>query len=239
MRGNVGASASEDAIQFNGRRGPDNRLDLSTHQKVKIAAPVQSIDRSWSRGLLESVLVTAGLAALTVTLTYPLAFRLTTHGYRLHVLGDQQYSVWNVAWVAHALVTDPLNVLNANIFYPHPRTLLYSEANLATGALGVPVYWLTRNAFATHNFVVLLSFVLSGLGTYYLVGYLTRDRRAAALSAIAFAFCPYVFGHLPHIQLLMTAGIPFSLLAFHRMADAPTPGRGAAMGVQGLACAYY
>jgi hypothetical protein len=204
---------------------------------------VQSIDRSWPRGVLECLVVTAGLAALTVALTYPLAFRLATHGYRLHVLGDHQYSVWNVAWVAHALVTDPLNVLNANIFYPHPRTLLYSEANLATGALGVPVYWLTRNPFATHNFVVLLSFVLSGLGTYYLVRYLTRDRRAAAVSAIAFAFCPYVFGHLPHIQLLMTAGIPFSLLAFHRLADAPSPGRGAALGVamgtQGLACAYY
>jgi len=176
-------------------------------------------------------------------MTFPLAFRLGTHGYRLHVVGDHQYSVWNVAWVAHALSTNPLRVLDANIFYPHRWTLLYSEANLAAGVIGLPVYWLTGNAFATHNFVVLSSFVLSGTGTYYLVRYLTRDRRAATISAVAFAFCPYVFGHLPHIQLLMTAGIPFSLLAFHRMADEPTAGRGAAlgaaMGAQGLACAYY
>jgi hypothetical protein len=182
----------------------------------------------------------AGLAAL---LTWPLAIRLGTHGYKLHTSGDAQYSVWNVAWVAHALLTDPLNTFNANIFYPHQGTLVYSEANLAAGVLGAPVYWLTGNAFATHNFVVLASFVLSGTATYYLIRYLVRDWRSAALGGITFAFSPYAFGHLPHIQLLMTAGIPASLLAFHHLVDGPTAGRGAllglAMGAQALACAYY
>lgn len=199
--------------------------------------------RRFRGAAFELLAVVAGFVVLTVVFTYPLAFNLGTLGYKLHVVGDYQYSVWNVAWVAHALVTDPLNVFNANIFFPHNWTLIYSEANLLGGALGVPVYLLTRNAYATHNFVVLLSFVLSGTGTYYLVRYITEDRRAAMIAAIAFAYCPYVFGHLPHIQLLMTAGIPFSLLAFHRLADAPSAGRGMAlglaMGLQGLACAYY
>ena len=52
----------------------------------------------------------------------------------------------------------------------------------------------------------------------------------AAIAAIGFAFCPFVFAHTAHIQLLMTAGLPFSLLAFHRAADRPTVGRGAALG---------
>jgi hypothetical protein len=185
----------------------------------------------------------AGFSALTAALTYPLAFNLRTLGYKLQVPGDSQYSVWNVAWVAHALLENPLKVFDANIFYPHRWTLIYSEANLLAGALGAPVQWLLDNAYATHNFVLLLSFVLSALGTYYLVRYLTGDRRAAVIGAVCFAYCPYVFGHLPHIQLLMTAGIPFSLLAFHRLVDRPTASRGvalgAAMGAQGLACAYY
>jgi hypothetical protein len=184
-----------------------------------------------------------GFSLLTIALTYPLAFHLGTLGYKLQVPGDSQYSVWNVAWVAHALLEDPLGVFDANIFYPHRWTLIYSEANLLAGALGVPVQWLLGNAYATHNFVLLFSFVLSALGTYYLVKYITHDRRAAAIGAVCFAYCPYAFGHLPHIQLLMTAGIPFSLLAFHRLVDQPTLGRGvalgAAMGAQGLACAYY
>jgi len=194
-------------------------------------------------GALEFLAALAGFTALTAALTYPLAFNLGSVGYKLHVAGDPQYSVWNVAWVAHALINDPVNVFNANIFFPHGRTLIYSEANLMAGALGAPVYWLTRNAYATHNFVVLLSFVLSAIGTYYLVRYLVNDRRAAVVGALCFAYCPYVFGHLPHIQLLMTAGIPLSFLAFHRLADRPSPLRGAAlgtaMGLQGLACAYY
>ena len=68
-------------------------------------------------------------------------------------------------------------------------------------------------------------------------------RRAAVISAICFAYCPYVVAHTPHIQLLMTAGLPFSMLAFHRLADSPTAGRGVTLGLtmamQALFCGYY
>ena len=84
---------------------------------------------------------------------------------------------------------------------------------------------------------------MSGTATYYLVRYLTADRRAAVVAAIGFAYCPFVFGHTPHIQLEMTAGLPLALLAFHRLADRPTIGRGLALGAvvggQTLFCAYY
>src|SRR5262249_31401192 len=97
--------------------------------------------------------------------------------------------------------------------------------------------------YAAHNFVLLLSFVLTATCTYYLVRYLFADRRAGIIAAISFAYCPYVFAHLPHIQLLMTAGLPAGMLAFHRMVDVPTPRRGAllglVMGLQALFCGYY
>ena len=189
----------------------------------------------------ELALVIVGFGALTVAMTYPLAFRLGTVG-RIDN-GDGQLSIWNVAWVARTLVTDPLHVFDANIFHPHRWTLAYSETNLGAGALAIPVYWATRNPYAAHNFVLLLSFVLSATGAYALVRYLVADRRAAAIAAISFAFCPYVFAHTPHIQLLMTAGLPWSMLAFHRAADRPGAGRGAllgvAMGLQALFCGYY
>ncbi len=194
-----------------------------------------------SRGGRELALVLLGFGALTIALTYPLAFHLGSVG-RVDN-GDGQLSIWNVAWVARALVVDPLHVFDANIFYPHRWTLAYSETNLGAGALAIPVYWATRNPYAAHNFVLLLSFVLSATGTYYLVRYLVDDRRAGAIAAICFAYCPYVFGHLPHIQLLMTAGLPLSLLAFHRVADRPGARRGAvlglAMALQAFFCGYY
>ena len=141
---------------------------------------MQAPARSRSAEFVEFTVAASFFALVTVFLTYPLAFHPGSLGYRLQDAGDAQYSVWNVAWVAHALLTDPLHVLDANIFYPDRGTLIYSEANLVAGALAVPVYWWTRNPFAAHNSVLLMSFILSALGTYYLVRYLCEDRRAAA-----------------------------------------------------------
>ena len=192
--------------------------------------------------LREFAIVLLGFAALTALLTFPLAFHLGSLAYRIDN-GDGQFSIWNVAWVARALVLDPLHVFDANIFYPHRLTLAYSEANLGSGALAIPVYWATRNPYAAHAFVVLLSFLMSAVGTYYLVRYLVGSRTAAIVAAIGFGFCPHVFSHLLHIQLLWTAGLPISLLAFHRLVDRPTKRRGAALGLamsaQLYLCAYY
>jgi hypothetical protein len=190
----------------------------------------------------ELALVLSGFAALTAILTFPLVLHPGTLSYEL-INNDSQFSIWNVAWVARTLVLSPLRVFDANIFYPHRWTLAYSETNLGAGALAAPVYWATRNVYAAHNAVLLLSFLLSATLTYYLVKYLVNDRRAAVVAAISFAYCPHVFAHLPHIQLLMTAGLPGCLLAFHRMADQPTGRRGvvlgAAMAAQAYFCAYY
>jgi hypothetical protein len=191
--------------------------------------------------LRELALVLAGATALTIVMTWPLAPRMGHVG-RIDN-GDGQFSIWNVAWVARTLVADPAHTFDANIFYPHTGTLAYSESNLGAGMLAIPVYWATRNPFAAHNFVVLLSFVLAFVGTYYLVHLLTCNRGAAVLSAICFAFCPYAFAHSAHIQLLMTASLPFSLFMFHRFTERISPARGAALGAVmaagAICCGYY
>ena len=94
-----------------------------------------------------------------------------------------------------------------------------------------------------HNFVVLIGFTLSAIGAYFFIRHLTGNRYAAATAAVLFAYCPYVFARTAHIQLLMIWGLPFCLLAFHRLIDRPTVGRGVELGlvlwIQGLTCAYY
>ena len=194
------------------------------------------------RALYELALVVVGFSALIVAVTWPLASHPATLAYKPQS-SDGQFSVWNVAWVAHALLTDPRHVFDANIFYPHRGTLTYSETNLAAGALGVPAYWATHSAYATHNLVLLASFVLNATGMYYLARHVAENRWAASVAALAFGFTPYLFAHLQHMQLLLAAGLPFSLLAFHRLADRPTAGRGmtvgAVMALQAYACGYY
>ncbi len=178
---------------------------------------------------------------LALVMTYPVSVHPGSVGRTDS--GDGRFAIWNVAWVARTLVADPHHLFEANIFYPYHHTLLFSEANLVAGALAVPAYWATRNPYAAHNSVFLLSFVLSALATYLLAKHLTRSRGAAAFAAVAFAYTPYVFSHTAHIQLELTAGIPLSLWAFHRLVDAPTVKRtialGAILSVTALACGYY
>ena len=190
----------------------------------------------------EAVLVVAAALLITVVMTWPLVARGGSAG-RIDS-GDGQFSIWNVAWVARTLVVDPRGLYNANIFYPHRGTLAWSEANLGAGALAVPFYWASGgNPYVAHNAVVFLAFVLALTGTYSLVRHLTGHRGGAAVAGVAYAFCPYVFSHIPHIQLLMTAGIPYSLLALHRYVTRQTAGRacvlGLALAAQALSCGYY
>ena len=190
----------------------------------------------------ELAAVLLGAIVLTAALTWPTVARFGSAG-RVHS-GDGRYSIWNVAWVAHALTTSPAAVFDANIFHPHQRTLAYSEANLVAGALGAPVWWLTGgNPYATLNAAAFAGFVLAFVVTYGLGRRLTGSRFGAAFGAIAFAFCPFVFAHTAHIQLLMTFGLPLAMLAMHVFVDAPSPGRAAALGgalaLAALACGYY
>jgi hypothetical protein len=193
------------------------------------------------RGLTEATLVVLAAAVLTIALTYPVAFGIDRYG-RINT-DDGRWSIWVVAWVAHALTSRPLATFDANIFYPHRYALAFSEANLAAGALATPIWAATNNPYTTHNVVFLFTFVLSFVSTYYLVRYLTRNRVSAAVCGLLFAFCPFIYARTAHIQLLFIGTLPMCMLAFHRLADAPSVSRAVTLGVAlwatALACAYY
>ncbi|MEP7118338.1 MAG: hypothetical protein ABI880_12195, partial [Acidobacteriota bacterium] len=193
------------------------------------------------RGLAEGAAVLVGALLLTAALTYPLIPKLDRVG-RVNT-DDGRLSIWNVAWVADALIVHPRDLFDANIFYPARLTLAYSEANIGAGVVALPAWGLTGNPYLAHNSVVVFAFVMAAAGAYYLVRYLSASREAAAVAAVLFAFCPYVFARTAHIQLLMTFGLPFSMLAFHRLVDRTTAVRAVTLGVvlwvQALSCAYY
>ncbi|HEY7499918.1 MAG TPA: hypothetical protein VH740_15470 [Vicinamibacterales bacterium] len=179
--------------------------------------------------------------ALVVVNTWPLAVRLDQIGRaESH---DGRYGLWQATWVARALVTDPLHVYDANIFYPHRSTLAFSEPSLLAGAIGLPAYLVTRSPYATENLATLGYFLLSFLCAFWLGRYLTGDTTAAIALGIAFAFSPYMFARTAQLPMMGIFGLPLTLAAMHALVEAPSGRRAlgvaGALWLQALACGYY
>jgi hypothetical protein len=196
-------------------------------------------------GLLVAV---AAYAALTIVLTWPLARGLARD--LPADFGDPLLNCWVLAWDAEHLLrglaghVDALREYwNANIYYPHPLSLAYSEHLTAQALAILPVYALTGNPILCYNVIFLLTFVLSAVGMFLLVRELTGSGLAGFLAGVAYGFAPYRFGTLPHVQVLSSMWMPFVLLGFHRFLGSgrlgPLVGASSAWIAQNLSCGYY
>ena len=160
-------------------------------------------------------------AALYALLTILLAFPLSVTADR-HLPGagaDDLLFMWTLAWNTHALVTEPLSIFDANIFYPNANTLAYSENLIGSAFFAAPVLWLTGNPVLAVNVVALLSCVLSGLGAYVLGRRVGLSTPAAVLAGLIFAFSPPRFFRFGQIHLTVVQWIPFALASLHAYLD--------------------
>ncbi len=160
--------------------------------------------------------VLGAFVILSLVMTFPLAMELSDHVLGAPLPGDSFYYLFLLRWLERGFFggTDWAHLLfNPNMFYPFGYNLALSETTLSNTMSALPLTALLGEVVA-YNLVVLLSFVLSGFGTYLLVLYHTRDRLAALLSGLCFAFCPYRLSHLGagHLPLLGTQWLPFLLL---------------------------
>ena len=153
-------------------------------------------------------------ALATVVLSYPLAFSPVSLS-RLDN-GDARLNAWAMSWVAHQLVREPLELFDANTFYPLPRSLAYSEHLTVQGIMALPLLAVTNDLVLTNNLVLLFAMFASALGMYLLAFSLTRSHLAAILAGLLFSFAPFRFNRLPHIQMQLYAFIPLFLAALHR-----------------------
>ncbi len=156
------------------------------------------------------------VSALFLGLTAVMAWQQLTAFHAVGDTGDPLFSVWRLSWVAHQLPRDPVRLFDANIFFPEPRTLAYSDAMLATALMAAPLLWLGVHQLVVYNTVLLLSFAASGVAMYALAKELTGNRPAALVAGVAFAFYPFRFEHYSHLELQVTFWMPLALLMMHR-----------------------
>jgi hypothetical protein len=152
---------------------------------------------------------------LTLVMLYPLSLNLTR---MVPEPTDPLLNVWRMQWNAHAFLGGPAalaSIFNANIFYPFPLTLAYSEHFLLLSAQALPFLLLSDSHLVGLNLSVLFTFVLSGYTMYLLITAWTGQRWAGFVAGVLFAFSPHRFGQLNHLELLVTQWLPLALLALH------------------------
>jgi len=185
---------------------------------------------------------------LAVVMTWPVARHLATA--IPDNLGDPLLNAWILGWDAsrllrllHGDVAALAGFWNANIFYPEPLTLAYSEHLFAQAVQILPVYALTGNLILCYNLLFLSTFVLSALGMFLLTRELTGNGRAAFVAGLLFGFALFRAQHLGHLQILSSQWMPFALFGLRRYFITrrwpALAGAMAALVAQNLSCGYY
>jgi len=176
------------------------------------------------REVLLSVLAGVVLAVVT---TWPLVLHMGTR--IAPDLGDPVRSAWQVAWVGHAMLHQPLHIFNANVFYPHPLSLAFSDSLLGYG----PAAFFgsgTVAALVRYNLLFLFAWTLCFPAAYLLARELGLGRLGAAAAGAAFAYAPYRVTEAGHLHVISSGGIAlalFLLLRGYRRASAGERGASA------------
>jgi hypothetical protein len=195
-----------------------------------------------------SLYALAAYTVITLVMTWPLA-----RGIARDVpwdLGDSILNIWILAWDGQQLrailggdVSRLQHFFDANIFYPAPLTLAYSDHLIAQAAAILPVYAATGNPILCYNLLFLSTFVLSGLGMYLLVRELTGSAIAGLVAGLLFAFAPYRIPQSSHLQVLSSQWMPFTLYGLRRYFETgrvrALAGASLALVAQNLSCGYY
>jgi hypothetical protein len=188
--------------------------------------------RNLRRRNLTHALVLSLYAALALVLTWPLVQHLGTHVPGSTTWAFDEYTfIWNTWWFRYSLLNLGQSPLTSTYtFYPLGISLVLYTYNLFNALMSLPF-----QAFlplpAISNLLFLFATVLSGYGTFSLVGYLLGDSQrasrtaafAAFLAGLIYAFGSYrlVYAAIGHADMWSTAWIPFYALFLVRTIREP------------------
>jgi hypothetical protein len=161
-----------------------------------------------ARAAAREALVFLLFLLLSIAMTWPLARHMDR---ALSDPGDPYLNAWILDWVQHAtLQWKP--IWDAPIFHPSPLALTFSENMLLVGWILLPARLFGADPVAIYNLATILGFALAGYGGYVMVRAALGSLLPALAGGIFFAFVPYRFDQLAHLQHIW-AGFLTLLLA--------------------------
>lgn len=187
-------------------------------------------------------------AAFAVVTTWPLVLHPSSLVGAPVGPGDPFLYLWVLGWGMHAVLHDPISLLNgtvfnANIFYPAAGTLSYSDHLLLQSVVLSPMYAITGDVTLCYNVLLFLSLVASAVAMYAFVCEVTGSEGGAYLAGFAWGFGSYRFAHLIHVQLQALYFLPLTFLFLHRLIAAARRRDAVFLGVtfalQAISSPYY
>lgn len=162
----------------------------------------------------EAVLAALGGIALAVVMTWPLALHLGSDIGK--DLGDPLLQAWQVSWIGHALLEQPLELWQANTFWPNADTLAFSDALVGYAPAGLVAQESPHAALVVYNLLFLGAYGLAFLGAYLLARELGLGKLGALTAGVAFAYAPWKLAQNGHLHVLSSGGIPLALFLLLR-----------------------
>lgn len=140
--------------------------------------------------------------------------------------GDPLFNIYILEWVGRQIQLGFPDLLGANFFFPLENALTLSDHLLGVAFQSLVLDTLhSGGAIATYNLLVFLSFPLSGLGAAGLARACGCSRIGSLVAGAVYAFAPYHWGQLSHLQVLSYQWIPPTLWAFDRLLATPRPAK--------------
>ena len=134
-------------------------------------------------------------------------------GWGIVGLSDTLRGVYALAWWTHTLSGGAVgrSFYDANILYPTPRSLTYSDLQFGPVPFFAPVYLATRNPILAYDLAQLGGLVVCALGFFVLLRGWTGSTTAGLVAALGSIVAPFRVGSA---SLLYLSFVPYVPLAF-------------------------
>lgn len=166
-------------------------------------------------------------ALATVLMTWPLA-RVMDRA--VSDPGDPFINIWILDWDHYATFNAPFSLFHANAFHPARYSLAFSENLYGIAVALIPFRLAGLSPIAAYNIAILAGFAFSGFAAYLLAHRLTASYPAALAAGVFYAFVPFRFTQLSHLQHVWGGGMPLLLAALLCYIDRPDWRRAALLG---------
>jgi hypothetical protein len=161
----------------------------------------------------EILLVALSGLLLAILTSWPLVLHMSSR--IAPDLGDPVRTAWEIAWVGHAMLHDPLHLFDSNAFYPHPLSLAFSDSLLGYG----PTAFFgsgTVAALVRYNLLFLWVWSLCFVAAYLLARELGLRRLGGAAAGLAFAYAPYRVTEAGHLHVISSGGFVLAMFLLLR-----------------------